>query len=192
MASVTPPNPCPGTPSHSTITNMTSQAPSTPPSGTTNTAISSQSLTHPSTPSQGLNYIPTPPHGSNIVSTPPHGLNTMSTHSNNLNTLTPPPPGSIQALLDLASNHQQLYHRPTTPPLPTMTTAYSKLPDIMTTQIKPTYTGTITGFFTFLFQLRERRSICHFWAPVTRFGDVDLLLNFTTVDLDQTLKQLSN
>jgi len=73
-----------------------------------------------------------------------------------------------------------------------MTTAYSKLPDIMTMQIKPTYTGTITGFFTFLFQLRERRSICHFWAPVTRFGDVDLLLNFTTVDLDQTLKQLSN
>jgi len=79
-----------------------------------------------------------------------------------------------------------------TPPLPMITTAYSKLPDIMTTQIKPTYTGTITSFFTFLFQLWECCSICHFWAPATRFHDVDLLLHFTTVDLEQTLSQLSN
>jgi len=97
----------------------------------------------------------------------------------------------IQALLDQAATQQQLYQQPPTPPPLMVTTAYSKLPDIMTEQIKPMFNGTITSFFTFLFQLRECCSICHFWAPATHFLDTNLLLNFTTIDFKKTLTQLS-
>jgi len=93
--------------------------------------------------------------------------------------------------MNLASTHSQVPQRPPTPPPPLVTTAYSKLPDIMTEQIKPMFNGTIPSFFTFLFQLRERRSICHFWASATRLQDIDLLLHFTTVDFEKTLSHLS-
>jgi len=77
---------------------------------------------------------------------------------------------------------------------PTSSSGYNsiqQLPEIMTAQIKPTYSETINGFFTFLFQLQECWSIHHFWVPATCLYDLDLLTNFTNIDLDHALQLLA-
>jgi len=67
-------------------------------------------------------------------------------------------------------------------------TVYSKLPDIMTAQIKPTY------YWLFHLPFSALRKALHlpFWASATWFFDIDLLTNFTTVNLEHTLHQLSS
>jgi len=143
------------------------------------------------TPSQGLNDSSSVS-STHFIQTPPQGTATLASSPPANSVPSPPPLGTIQALLDLATQNNHHMFRAATLPPPMVTTAYSKLPEIMTAQIKPTYSGTVTGFFTFLFQLRERQSICHFWAPATRLHDLDLLTNFTNVDLDKTLKLLAS
>jgi len=62
----------------------------------------------------------------------------------------PPPQGKSRLFLSWQHKINALTITLPHPPLPAVTHAYSKLPNIMTAQIN---TGTTTGFFTFLFQL---------------------------------------
>jgi len=147
------------------------QAPATPPAGTTAASILPPNASNPLTSSQGLQVSSTTTQGMQVPS-PPH-------------------PGTIQALLDLAAQNQHQQPHYTLTMFPAITSAYSKMPNIMTTQIMPTYTGSITGFFTFLFQLQECHSICHFWALATCLQDINLLTHFATVDLDHALAHIA-
>jgi len=97
----------------------------------------------------------------------------------------------MASLLDPATNNQRNEQCFLTQALPSVTTTYSKLPEIMMASIKLIYTGTIMGFFTFFFQLCECCSICHFWAPATQLHDIDLLTHFANIDLNNMLKELN-
>jgi len=125
--------------------------------------------------------------------------------ASNVNSATPPaPPGTPPAS---PTNTQTITPNTTntTPPAnqtanPTnsspiaalqISRSYHKLPAFITAPIKPFYEGTVSRFFQFLFQLRERRSICPFWAPATYIHGVDLLDQFITQDLDQILPLLA-
>jgi len=77
------------------------------------------------------------------------------------------------------------------PTLPRVPASYSKLPEILTAAIKPIYNGSVPSFFTFLFQLKEWQSICHFWANATYYSMVDLLDHFINIDFDTVLFDLS-
>jgi len=65
------------------------------------------------------------------------------------------------------------------------------LPEILTAAIKPIYNGSVPSFFTFLFQLKEQCSICHFWASATYYYHVDLLDHFANINFDSVLFDLS-
>jgi len=119
---------------------------------------------------------------------------------------SPPQNSTIQALLNLAVgpppqqddptfykvyHHSQQDNRLSPPNLPQVPESYSKLPEILTAAIKPIYNGSVPSFFTFLFQLHKRCSICHFWASATYYATIDLLNHFVDINLDPILFNLS-
>jgi len=128
----------------------------------------------------------------------PHNTNTSPTTgvaqlpTNNGITNSPPQNNHIQTLLDSAAAHQMNVNPPPSPPtIPRVSAAYSKLPDIFTEAIKPIYTGSVPSFFTFLFQLREHRSICYYWSIATYHNGIDLFNHFVDVDFETILHDLS-
>jgi len=59
-------------------------------------------------------------------------------------------------LLDMAATQQQAAPQgQSSSILLKVPASYSKLPGILMDAIKPTYNGTVPGFFTFLFQLGQ-------------------------------------
>jgi len=160
---------------------MANVVPGTPPDPNASPTVTTQVSTQATQTSTTATSLPLQPLASptaqlNVVATPP---------------ASPPLNSTIQALLDLAAaRHQPLPPDPMPSLIPKVSHAYSKLPDIMTAAIKPLYSGTVAGFFTFLFQIRECCSICHFWAQATCFNDIDLLTHFSIINPDHTLSQL--
>ena len=84
--------------------------------------------------------------------------------------------------------------------LPKISSTYSKLPALTTQEIKPKYDGNTKHFFTFLFQLRERRNMCPIWQMATYVKDetmnerheyIDLLNHFIDQRLDTALPLLA-
>jgi len=103
------------------------------------------------------------------VSTPPlQGQQAFAVNPSQMAAPLPPPQGTIQALLELAAQNQCLNYCPSTPPLLAVIHDHSKLPDIMTAQIK--------------------------YAPSGPLPHASMILTYlpTSIGLDQTLVYLNS
>ena len=85
--------------------------------------------------------------------------------------------------------------------LPKISSTYAKIPALTTQEIKPKYDGDTKNFFTFLFQLRERRSMCPLWQLATYTLDetslerrkyTDLFYHFIDQQLETLLPRLAS
>jgi len=113
---------------------------------------------------------------------------------------------TVQALLNLAKDQMPLQDDPdfykayccssksntaSSSTLPHVPATYSKLLEILTAAIKPMYNGSVPSFFTFLFQLKQRRLLCHFWSSTTYYTMVDLFAHFVDINFEALLFDLS-